>query len=152
MIKRLSACIREYKKQTILTPTCMVGEVVCECTIPLLTADLINSIQNGCEMQTILFYGLRLFVIAMLSLGFGSLSGWFAAEAAAGFAKNLRHDLFYQVQGFSFANIDRFSTSSRYPADDGRDQYSECVHDADSDRSACADDARICRYHVCPRG
>ena len=112
MIKRLSACIREYKKQTILTPTCMVGEVVCECTIPLLTADLINSIQNGCEMQTILFYGLRLFVIAMLSLGFGSLSGWFAAEAAAGFAKNLRHDLFYQVQGFSFANIDRFSTSS----------------------------------------
>ena len=112
MIKRLSACIREYKKQTILTPTCMVGEVVCECTIPLLTADLIKSIQNGCEMQTILFYGLRLFVIAMLSLGFGSLSGWFAAEAAAGFAKNLRHDLFYQVQGFSFANIDRFSTSS----------------------------------------
>ena len=103
MIKRLSACIREYKKQTILTPTCMVGEVVCECTIPLLTADLINSIQIGCEMQTILFYGLRLFVIAMLSLGFGSLSGWFAAEAAAGFAKNLRHDLFYQVQGFSFA-------------------------------------------------
>ena len=87
MIKRLSACIREYKKQTILTPTCMVGEVVCECTIPLLTADLINSIQNGCEIQTILFYGLRLFVIAMLSLGFGSLSGWFAAEAAAGFCK-----------------------------------------------------------------
>ena len=151
MIKRLSACIREYKKQTILTPTCMVGEVVCECTIPLLTADLINSIQNGCEMQTILFYGLRLFVIAMLSLGFGSLSGWFAAEAAAGFAKNLRHDLFYQVQGFSFANID-LHVLSRYPADDGRDQYSECVHDADSDRSACADDARICRYHVCPRG
>ena len=112
MIKRLSACIREYKKQTILTPTCMVGEVVCECTIPLLTADLINSIQNGCGMQTILFYGLKLFVIAMLSLGFGALSGWFAAEAAAGFAKNLRHDLFYQVQGFSFANIDRFSTSS----------------------------------------
>ena len=112
MIKRLSACIREYKKQTILTPTCMVGEVVCECTIPLLTADLINSIQNGCGMQTILFYGLRLFVIAMFSLGFGSLSGWFAAETAAGFAKNLRHDLFYQVQGFSFANIDRFSTSS----------------------------------------
>ena len=151
MIKRLSACIREYKKQTILTPTCMVGEVVCECTIPLLTADLINSLQNGCGMQTILFYGLRLFVIAMFSLGFGSLSGWFAAEAAAGFAKNLRHDLFYQVQGFSFANIDRFSTSSLVTRLT-TDQYSECVHDADSDRSACADDARICRYHVCPRG
>ena len=112
MIKRLSACIREYKKQTILTPTCMVGEVVCECTIPLLTADLINSIQNGCDMRTILLFGLKLFVIAMLSLLFGALSGWFAAEAAAGFAKNLRHDLYYQVQGFSFANIDRFSTSS----------------------------------------
>lgn len=87
MIKRLSACIREYKKQTILTPVCMVGEVVCECTIPLLTADLINSIQNGCDLRTILLYGLKLFVIAMLSLGFGALSGWFAAEAAAGFAK-----------------------------------------------------------------
>ena len=112
MIKRLAACIREYKRPTILTPVCMVGEVVCECTIPLLTADLINAIQNGCAMQTILSFGLKLFVIAMLSLGFGSLSGWFAAEAAAGFAKNLRHDLYYQVQGFSFANIDRFSTSS----------------------------------------
>ena len=112
MIKRLSACIREYKKQTILTPVCMVGEVVCECTIPLLTADLINSIQNGCDLRTILLYGLKLFMIAMLSLGFGALSGWFAAEAAAGFAKNLRHDLYYQVQSFSFANIDRFSTSS----------------------------------------
>jgi len=75
MIKRLSACIREYKKQTILTPVCMVGEVVCECTIPLLTADLINSIQNGCDLRTILLYGLKLFVIAMLSLGFGALSG-----------------------------------------------------------------------------
>ena len=112
MIKRLSACIREYKKQTILTPVCMVGEVVCECTIPLLTADLINSIQNGCDLRTILLYGLKLFVIAMPSLGFGALSGWFAAEAAANNAKNLRHDLYYQVQSFSFANIDRFSTSS----------------------------------------
>ena len=84
MIKRLAACIREYKRPTILTPVCMVGEVVCECTIPLLTADLINAIQNGCTMQTILSFGLKLFVIAMLSLGFGSLSGWFAAEAAAG--------------------------------------------------------------------
>lgn len=69
MIKRLAACIREYKRPTILTPVCMVGEVVCECTIPLLTADLINAIQNGCTMQTILSFGLRLFVIAMLSLG-----------------------------------------------------------------------------------
>ena len=153
MIKRLSACIREYKKQTILTPTCMVGEVVCECTIPLLTADLINSIQNGCEIQTILFYGLRLFVIPMLSLGFGSLSGWFAAEAAAGFAKKSAPRSVLSGAGLFVCEYRPvLHVLSRYPADDGRDQYSECVHDADSDRSACADDARICRYHVCPRG
>ena len=77
MIKRLSACIREYKKPTILTPVCMVGEVVCECTIPLITADLINSIQNGCQMSTILSYGIRLFIIAMLSLGFGLMGAGF---------------------------------------------------------------------------
>jgi len=68
MIKRLAACIREYKRPTILTPVCMVGEVVCECTIPLLTADLINAIQNGCTMQTILSFGLKLFVIAMVRI------------------------------------------------------------------------------------
>ena len=112
MIRTLYGCIREYKKPTILTPVCMVGEVVCECTIPLLTAELINSIQAGCGMDTIVQYGAKLFVIAMLSLLCGAASGWFAAEAAAGFAKNLRHDLYYKVQDFSFANIDRFSTSS----------------------------------------
>ena len=112
MIRTLFGCIREYKKSTILTPVCMVGEVVCECTIPLLTAGLINSIQAGCGMDTIVQYGAKLLVIAMLSLLCGAASGWFAAEAAAGFAKNLRHDLYYKVQSFSFANIDRFSTSS----------------------------------------
>ena len=112
MIKRLSGCIREFKKETILTPTFMVGEVVCECFIPLLTKDLINSIQVGTTMSTILHYGLRLLVIAMLSLLCGFASGWFCATASSGFAKNLRHDLFYRVQDFSFSNIDRFSTSS----------------------------------------
>ena len=112
MIHTLSGCIREYKKPTSLTPVCMVGEVVCECTIPLLTAGLINSIQAGCGMDTIVQYGVKLLVIAILSLLCGAASGWFAAEAAAGFAKNLRHDLYYRVQSFSFANIDRFSTSS----------------------------------------
>ncbi len=112
MIKRLSGCIREFKKETILTPTFMVGEVVCECIIPLLTKDLINSIQVGTTMSTILHYGLRLLVIAMLSLLCGFASGWFCATASSGFAKNLRHDLFYRVQDFSFSNIDRFSTSS----------------------------------------
>ena len=85
MIKRLSACIREYKKQTILTPVCMVGEVVCECTIPLLTADLINAIQTGCDLRTIVcFTASKLFVIAMLSLGFGALSGWFCGGGCGG--------------------------------------------------------------------
>ena len=112
MIKRLAGCIREYKRSTILTPLFMVGEVVCECIIPLLTADLINAIQTRCTVDVIVGYGWKLFLIAMCSLGFGGLSGWFCADAAAGFAKNLRHDLYYKVQGFSFSNIDSFSTTS----------------------------------------
>jgi ATP-binding cassette subfamily B protein len=112
MIKKFLSCLREYKKPTVLTPIMMVGEVVCECIIPLFTTGLINSIQNGCEMNTILKYGILLFCVAMLSLTFGCLSGWFCATASAGFAKNLRKELFYRVQGFSFNNIDNFSTSS----------------------------------------
>ena len=112
MIKRLAGCIREYKRSTILTPVFMVGEVVCECIIPLLTAKLINAIQTGCTADVIVGYGWKLFLIAMCSLGFGALSGWFCADAAAGFAKNLRHDLYYKVQSFSFSNIDSFSTTS----------------------------------------
>ena len=112
MIKRLLQCLREYRKPTILTPIFMVGEVTCECIIPLLTAQLINGIQAGRGMDFITKYGLGLLAIAMLSLGFGALAGVFCASASAGFAKNLRHDLFTQVQKFSFANIDRFSTSS----------------------------------------
>ena len=112
MIKRLAGCVREYRRDTILTPLFVIGEVACECVIPLLTADLINNIQSGCGMDVILRYGLRLFVVAMLSLLCGAASGWFCATAAAGFAKNLRHDLYYKVQDYSFSNIDRFSTSS----------------------------------------
>ena len=112
MIKRLAQCLREYKKATILTPMFMVGEVTCECIIPLLTAQLINGIQAGEGMDFITRYGLGLLAMAMLSLAFGILAGVFCATASAGFARNLRHDLFCHVQGFSFANIDRFSTSS----------------------------------------
>lgn len=112
MIKRLLGCIREYKTQTLLTPLFMVGEVSCECVIPMLTANLINSIQSGCDMAVIWKYGGGLIIMALLSLFFGAACGWTAAAAAAGFAKNLRHDLFYKVQDYSFANIDRFSTSS----------------------------------------
>ena len=109
MIKRLAGCIRQYKRDTILTPLFMLGEVSCECIIPLLTADLINNIQSGCSMDVILGYGL---LVAMLSLACGAASGWFCASSSAGFARNLRKDLYYKVQDFSFSNIDRFSTSS----------------------------------------
>ena len=112
MIKRLAASIREYKRDTILTPLLMIGEVVCECVIPLYTAQLVNSIQAGCTRDIIFYYGLRLLGLALLSLCFGMAAGWFCAAASTGFAKNLRHDLFYRVQNFSFANIDQFSTSS----------------------------------------
>ncbi len=112
MLKKLARSIREYKKPAILTPVLMIGEVTCECIIPMITAKLINSIEAGCEMNMIVKYGLLLFVMAVVSLSFGALAGMTAATAAAGFAKNLRHDLFYKVQSFSFSNIDRFSTSS----------------------------------------
>lgn len=112
MIKKLLSCVREYKKEAILSPLTVSLEVVVECLIPLLTSNLIDEIQAGCGMYTILRYGLLLIVMAFLSLTFGILAGRFCADAATGFAKNLRHDLFYRVQEFSFANIDKFSTPS----------------------------------------
>ena len=112
MFKKLMESIREYKRDTILTPLFMVGEVGLECVLPLITARLINSIEAGAQMPDILRYGLMLVIMAMCSMSCGILSGWFAASASAGFAKNLRHDLFERVQSFSFANIDKFSTSS----------------------------------------
>lgn len=112
MFKRLARSIREYKKHTILTPLMMIGEVGLECTIPLITKDLINALESGCDMSQILRYGVLLILMAISSMSCGILSGWFAATAASGFSKNLRHDLFVKVQGFSFANIDKFSTSS----------------------------------------
>lgn len=112
MLKKLAKSIREYKKQTILTPIFMIGEVCCECVIPMLTAQLINAIEAGTGMGEITKYGLLLITMALVSLMFGALAGITCATASSGFAKNLRKDLFYRVQGFSFANIDRFSTSS----------------------------------------
>ena len=112
MIKRLAQCIREYKKQTALSPLFIALEVIIECIIPLVTAALVNSIQAGCEMNTIFKYGFILIGLAMASLACGVLSGWFCATASCGFAKNLRRDLYHKVQDYSFANIDKFSTSS----------------------------------------
>ena len=112
MIKKLSACVRDVKKHAILTPILMIGEVGLECTLPVITAKLINAIEAGAEMGLILRYGAILILMAMGSMCCGILAGWFAASAGAGFARNLRHDLFARVQSFSFANIDKFSTSS----------------------------------------
>lgn len=112
MIKRLAACVREYKKDSILTPLYVTMEVVLEVIIPLLMARLIDFGIDGGSMSYIVKMGVALVVAAIISLIFGALSGRSAAIASAGFAKNLRHDMFYNVQGFSFSNIDKFSTAS----------------------------------------
>ncbi len=112
MVKKLMSCVREYKKTSILTPLFVMLEVILECIIPFIIAKLVNGLQSGCEMSEVIKYGLILLVMAMASLFCGAASGWNCATASCGFAKNLRHDLFYKVQGFSFANIDKFSTSS----------------------------------------
>lgn len=112
MFKKLLRCVRENKRDTILTPLFMVGEVGLECTLPMITGQLIDAIKDGADMNLILRYGIILILMATGSMCCGILSGWFAASAGAGFAKNLRHDLFAKVQSFSFSNIDKFSTSS----------------------------------------
>jgi len=111
LIKTLLKSVREYKKASILTPLCMCGEVILECLLPLVMAMLIDDM-TGESMEPIIKYGVILVVLAMLSLFFGMKSGSFAATASAGFAKNLRQDLFFRVQEFSFADIDKFSVSS----------------------------------------
>ncbi len=112
MLKRLSKCIGEYKKSTVLTPIFVSMEVVVECLLPFITASLIEQIEAGCELSVILKYGAVLVVLAMLSLSFGVLAGKHCAIASCGFAKNLRKDLYENTQNFSFENIDKFSTSS----------------------------------------
>ncbi len=112
MIRRLARCIREYKWAAILSPVCMIGEVAMEVTIPLVMAKLYD---YGIAMQdsaVVLRQSIQLVVCALLSLSFGVASAFFAARGATGFAKNLRHDMFHRVQGFSFSNIDKFSTAS----------------------------------------
>ena len=112
MIKKLMKSIREYKTPSLLAPFFVALEVVLEVIIPLLMANLIDDgIYQG-EMNLVYKIGLELIICAVLSLIFGMLSGMFAAKASSGFAKNLRKDLYYKVQDFSFTNIDKFSTSS----------------------------------------
>ena len=112
MIGRLARCIREYWWATLLSPLCMIGEVAMEVTIPLVMKELYDqgiALQN---MQVIGQKSLELVLLALLSLMFGVASAIFASRAGTGFAKNLRHDMFYRVQKFSFANIDKFSSAS----------------------------------------
>ena len=112
MIKKLAGSIRQYKKDSILAPIFMVLEVVMEVIIPLLMANLIDfGIDKG-NMDYIFKIGIALAISCGLSLLFGTLSGKFAAIASAGYAKNLRKDMYYNVQNFSFSNIDKFSTAS----------------------------------------
>jgi len=112
MIKTLAKSVREYKLPAILTPVFVSIEVVLECIIPFIIAELVEQIEGGCSLNVILKYGAVLVVMALLSLTFGVLAGMTCATASCGFAKNLRHDMFYSIQDFSFANIDKISTSS----------------------------------------
>jgi ATP-binding cassette subfamily B protein len=112
MIRTLAGSIRQYKKQTILAPLTVCGEVILEILIPFLMARLIDQGIDAGNMTVIWKYGIILLVLAMVSLLFGALSGKFAAQASAGFAKNLRQDMYYHIQDYSFANIDKFSTAS----------------------------------------
>ena len=112
MLKKLSKSVREYKWATFITPVFVTLEVIMEVVIPLLMANLIDDGVYMGEMNAALKIGVELIIAAVLSLIFGCLSGITASKASAGFAKNLRKDLYYKVQDFSFANIDKFSTAS----------------------------------------
>ena len=112
MIRQLMGCIREYRKPTILTLVCMVGEVAIEVLIPFFTANLINEVKAGAELGGIVRVGLVLILMALVSLGCGAAGGLFGSRASAGFAKNVRHDVFTRVQSFAFENIDKFSSAS----------------------------------------
>lgn len=112
MYKRLIKCVREYKLPTILTLIFIVAEALIEVSIPFITANLVNSIKAGAETIDIVKVGARLICLALISLGCGGIAGYTCAKASAGFAKNVRHDVFKKIQTFSFENIDKFSSTS----------------------------------------
>lgn len=112
VIAILKPSIREYKKLSIKTPLLVTVEVLIECALPFLTAGLINAINEGAGMSVVANFGVALILLAILSLAFGAAAGVTCSTASAGFAKNLRYDIFSRIQDFSFSNIDRFSTSS----------------------------------------
>ncbi len=112
MIKKLAKSIREYKKPTLLTLLFIIGEAVIESVIPFITARLVNQIKAGADLSFILETGGILVGLAVLSLCCGAIAGYTCSKASAGFARNLRHDVFSKIQVFDFANIDKFSSSS----------------------------------------
>ena len=112
IIRVLSRSIRENKRNSIIAPVFVAGEVVIECVIPFITSQLINEMNLGCDVATIARYGVVLAILAIVSLGCGTIAGIACSIASTGFARNLRHDMFESIQRFSFSNIDRFSTNS----------------------------------------
>ena len=112
MIKRLAQCIREYKWAALASPLAMIGEVAMEVTIPLVMADLYDQGIAMSNMTVVVQKALLLLLCAVASLMFGVMSATYASKAATGFARNLRHDMYYRVQEYSFANIDKFSSAS----------------------------------------
>ena len=109
MIKRLSQCIREYKKDAILSPVYVLVESLLDVAMPFVMADLIDKGIDAGNMGMILRYGAILVSFALVALLFGALAGRSCARATAGFARNLRHDMFHHLQVYSFSNIDKFS-------------------------------------------
>ena len=112
MIKVLARSIREFKKASILRPLLVTVEVILECAIPFVIANLVNQMQAGCSMDVIVRYGAILIAMSVVSLIFGGAAGATCAAASTGFARNLRKDMFYNIQNYSFENIDKFSVSS----------------------------------------
>ncbi len=112
MIGKILRSLRKYKFETFLTLVFIIGEVILEVLIPYITSDMVNGIKNSVPLNDTLKTGGIMALAAVISLGCGALAGSFSAKAAAGFAGNLRHDMFRKVQSFSFGNIDKFSTSS----------------------------------------
>jgi len=112
VIRKIMRCLKEYKKDTILTLIFIMGEVILEVIIPFITADMVNGIKAGAELGNILKTGGLMVAAAMFSLLFGTLAGKYAASASAGLAGNVRSEMFRRIQRFSFGNIDKFSTSS----------------------------------------
>ena len=141
MIKRLTAHIGEFKRDTILAPASVIIEVVLEVLLPVLMASVIDQGVEAGNMNYVVKMGVLMLVVAMLSLLAGTLSGIFAAKASMGFGRNLRKAMYDNIQDFAFRNGD--------PDDDGCDQCAECVSDDHKDVRARTDHDGVGLVHVC---